>query len=122
MTDQPGQYVSSSLLHSEGSTAVSLQQELDWPLDSCFHLTSPPPLPSGTHHCVGQTQVVGGHHLPAGRLGHNGHLGDIFHPGLTLLSPPPGLPGVCQPGAALQSPPSLGVVGTSLPPNGQIPP
>ena len=78
MADQPSQDVPSSLLHSEGPTTVSLQLELAWPLDSCSHLTSPLLLPSGTHHGPGQAQVVGGHHLPAGSLGHNGHLGDTF--------------------------------------------
>ena len=78
MADQPSQDVPSSLLHSEGPTTVSLQLELAWPLDSSSHLTSPLPLPPGTHHEPGQAQVVGGHHLPAGSLGHNGHLGDTF--------------------------------------------
>ena len=85
MTDQPGQDVPSPLLHGEGPTTVSLQLELDWAPYNCSHLTGPPPLPPGTHHGVSQAEVVGGHHLPAGSLSHNRHLGDTFLASLSSL-------------------------------------
>ena len=85
MADHPGQDVPSSLLHGEGPTAVSLELELDWPPDACSHLTRPLPLPAGAHHGDGQAEVVGGHHLPAGSLSHNRHLGDIFLASLSSL-------------------------------------